>query len=382
MRIVIHGDTLASWSGGTDLLKLLVRALADRDHTLYLLIKGDARPPSFLEKNFRSLVRVWYRWFSPPAPSGLGDLPDTVRMVTYAYRRDEVIARLKPDVILPCMDQPGKIPTVAYLYDCQHRHYPEFFTSQEIAARDRTFRTLLDHSKSAIVTSEDAKRDLLHFYPESGCEITALPFTATLGDSWLTTAAERLGVYQLPPRYFVISNQFWVHKDHLTAFQALAELVVAGNDMHLVCTGKMTDPRAPGHPEQLVQWIADHGLEDRIHLLGYIDKRDQIEILKNTVALIQPTLFEGLPGGLAVADALSLGCRVIVSDLPVNRELPQGPRVRYFPPKDAARLAEEMKRAWDEDYQRPTDTELLEQQKRSIEAMSFALYRAIERAMA
>ena len=63
--------------------------------------------------------------------------------------------------------------------------------------------------------------------------------------------------------------------------------------------------------------------------------------MKQAVALIQPTLFEGSPGGLSVYDALALGVRAIVSDIPVNLEI-QEPTVTFFKAANAEDLADMM----------------------------------------
>ena len=73
-------------------------------------------------------------------------------------------------------------------------------------------------------------------------------------------------------------------------------------------------------------------------ILGLIPKRDQIELLKGAVALIQPTLFEGGPGGGAAYDAIGLDVSVILSDIPVNLEIDCG-QVAFFPAGDAEALS-------------------------------------------
>ena len=73
------------------------------------------------------------------------------------------------------------------------------------------------------------------------------------------------------------------------------------------------------------------GIKDRVQILGLIPKRDQIELLKHSCALIQPTLFEGGPGGGAVYEAFSLRVPAIVSDIPINRELPADDLHHFFP---------------------------------------------------
>jgi glycosyltransferase involved in cell wall biosynthesis len=79
-------------------------------------------------------------------------------------------------------------------------------------------------------------------------------------------------------------------------------------------------------------------------LLGLIPRLDQIEIMKNACAVIQPSLFEGGPGGGSVTAALALDVPSICSDIPVNREL-EGERVTFFKASDASDLAEKMRAA-------------------------------------
>ena len=75
-------------------------------------------------------------------------------------------------------------------------------------------------------------------------------------------------------------------------------------------------------------------------ILDYIPKRDQIEIMKYAMAVVQPTLFEGGPGGGAVYDAISLDVPALVSNIPVNRELEgQGFSIQFFDPTSAQALA-------------------------------------------
>jgi hypothetical protein len=60
--------------------------------------------------------------------------------------------------------------------------------------------------------------------------------------------------------------------------------------------------------------------------------------------MVQPSLFEGGPGGGSVFDAISLGVPCIVSDVQVNLELNE-PIVTFFKARDPASLAEEMLKA-------------------------------------
>ena len=53
--------------------------------------------------------------------------------------------QLHVDVLLPSMATLRKfgLPWAGYLFDCQHRYYPQFFQPWEIARRDRDFARML-----------------------------------------------------------------------------------------------------------------------------------------------------------------------------------------------------------------------------------------------
>jgi glycosyltransferase involved in cell wall biosynthesis len=110
-----------------------------------------------------------------------------------------------------------------------------------------------------------------------------------------------------------------------------------------VCTGSTTDYRQPEYFPQLEKRIAELGLQQRIMILGRIPKLDQIQIMRNAVAVIQPTLFEGGPGGGSAYDAICTGTPVILSDIAINREVDvEAGTVRFFRTASAEDLAEKM----------------------------------------
>ena len=64
-------------------------------------------------------------------------------------------------------------------------------------------------------------------------------------------------------------------------------------------------------------------------------------MVRGSIAVIQPTLFEGGPGGGSIYDAVALGVLGLVSDIPVNREIDDA-NIAYFAPGDSEGLAQLM----------------------------------------
>lgn len=255
--------------------------------------------------------------------------------------------RLRLDVVLPShgilpADMP--CPWVGYLYDFQHKHLPQLFTDREIRKRDEAFAGMVAAAPAVVVNSHDTAAEARSLYPHAADRIHPLPFNASPRPEWFDAAVAS------PERavggpYFIVSNQFWVHKDHPTAFRAFARVAAGRPDLRLVCTGQTTDYRRPEYFGTLVALLESLGVRDRVIITGLVAKAEQIRLLRGAVAVVQPTLCEGGPGGGAVYDAVSLGVRSIVSDIPINRELVEEPTVSFFAVGDVDSLVEEMERA-------------------------------------
>lgn len=236
-----------------------------------------------------------------------------------------------------------RLPWVGYIFDFQHRYYPHFFTPRVLRYRDRQFDDTLSLASTVIVNARQVKVDAERFH-RPGARIIPLPFSAAADPRWFgADPAEARRRYGIGERYFMISNQFWVHKRHEVAIAAFLRVASLHPDLELVCTGSTEDWRAPDHFARLQAMIAESGLGARIHILGLIPKLDQIALLRDCVAVVQPTAFEGGPGGGSVFDAVALGVRSIVSDLPVNREIEEHVTA-YFPLDDIDALAAAMER--------------------------------------
>lgn len=235
-----------------------------------------------------------------------------------------------------------RVPWVGYIFDFQHRHLPDLFSESDRAGRDEAFRVLGEQAPALVLNSSAARIDCLEFLALPERKVFALPFSAAAPAQWYQDRPALIAHHSLPRRYFLISNQFWKHKNHATAFEALKILRSehGQTDVAMVCTGATSDNRDAAYFPALMRWVEQNDLGGSVRVLGYVPKREQVEMLKSAVCVVQPTLFEGGPGGGAVYDAVSLGVPCLVSDIPVNRELQAlGVGIEFFSPHDARALA-------------------------------------------
>jgi len=365
LRIGVLAHSLMSWGGGLDFLRMLMDSMleADKQNELELVVLAPVRGSRVMASKVRAvgrymLARCMGRLVAVPKYRAMYDL---LREMVSTFGGKVSIIEIDSgkraitkaaghhgiDVFLPAifpLDNAVEQPWFGYIYDFQHRHLGHLFSEQEIRNRDRVFAEMLTCAKRVIVNSRDTANDARRFMPQSKATLITLPFSASPHLEWLKPDPTfRASDYKVGDKYFIVCNQFWQHKDHVTALRAFAQLRDV-DDLQLVCTGAMEDNRNLGYIDSLLKESRDLGIEAKLRFTGLIPKRHQIELLKGAIALIQPTLFEGGPGGGAVYDSVSLGVPSIVSDIAVNREV-DDPTVTFFKAGNPDALAEAMRQA-------------------------------------
>lgn len=254
---------------------------------------------------------------------------------------DELIAQYSLDAVYPAKNFPVKNKTrakvVAWYADLQHKYYPEFFSKMTLLHRTIRVYFMLRNASDLIVSSQAVKDDFYKFYKlRENLKLHVFHFTSVNNDYRELNIDDLRAKYNLPEKYWLVSNQFHKHKNHKVLLLALAELKKAGIKKHIAITGKF--PKASDSPylAELYNIIEDNQLQNQISLLGIIPREDQIQIMRHCQAVLQPSLFEGW--STVIEDAISLQVPVIASNLPVNIEQLEDKGV-YFHPDDYRELA-------------------------------------------
>jgi glycosyltransferase involved in cell wall biosynthesis len=228
---------------------------------------------------------------------------------------------------------------IAWIPDLQHCVLPEHFSPLARAMRDKSFSGLLkDPNRHVVFSSQCALQDAIHAYGTPRATTHVMHFATVPSSEWFQDPAPFVTKYNLPRSFFIICNQFWIHKDHLTAFKAAAKLKSEGLNIHLVCTGPTRDNRNSDFYPKLQSQIRELGVEEQVHILGTIPRIDQVCLMRAAKAVLQPSLFEGW--STVVEDARAVGKPVIASDFPVHIEqnAPGSSFFRMGQPSDCARV--------------------------------------------
>jgi len=242
------------------------------------------------------------------------------------------------DLVVPghLMAVPGK-PIASWIPDFQHHHLPELFPASDLRARDEAFSQIARMADLVMLSSHAARRDWERFYPDAKPTVRVMPFRAAPETAWFEGDPEAVAAkHGLRAPFLMCCNQFWIHKGHDTLVKALGLLQREGLSPHLVCTGAMTDYRSSVYIDELRGAMDASGVRAQVHMLGLVPRAEQIALVRRSLAVIQPSRFEGW--STVVEDARLLGKTLLMSDIDVHVE--QAPRHgHYFRVGDAADLA-------------------------------------------
>lgn len=267
-----------------------------------------------------------------------------LRRGRWARGLDAAIRRVGCEAVFPLQFAPPSglsTPWVGWIPDLQHVVLPENYDDAERASRDRRFGDLLRSASHVVLSSEAARRDALAFDPSSADRLRVVPFASVPPRSWWRDDPTRIAAgLGLPERFVLFPSQGWPHKGHDTLIAALAGLP----DVHLVLTG--VDPKDAARGAWVAEMVERAGVGNRVSMPGFVTRREVFALLRRSVAVVQPSRFEGW--SLLVEDAIAAGRPLVLSDLPVHREqcpdrvLP----VRWFEPDDADGLTRAIAEAW------------------------------------
>ncbi|WP_162823630.1 glycosyltransferase [Lysobacter sp. TY2-98] len=355
MKILVPLHGFVRWNGGLDLIRMIVAALAHAPDTVeihYALPK-----PSWKRRWLDRLSRNLGIFASPQKRALLARGSQDALLVTAEKMIGATncarigtgaadIARhangIGADIVFPSfLALPQRSPPwTGYVFDFQHIDMPDLFSPRIRRRRDRAFRRIARATGGLVVNSRAVADQCVALLGVPRERILAMRFTPYALPEWFDCDPTSVRAkYAIGDDFVLVCNHFWKHKDHATALRAFASLIRIDEfrEWQLVCTGDPVDFRDPEHFRGLVSLASELGIADRLHVLGLVPKPEQLALLRSCRVLWQPTLYEGGPGGGACYEAMGLGIPTILSDIPVNREITEGP-CAYFVPGSASDL--------------------------------------------
>lgn len=214
----------------------------------------------------------------------------------------------------------SRVPVVLTVHDLLAFRHPGYVPG----AYSRILRTMIRAAartaRRILTVSAASRDDIVEFLGVPAGRVVVTPLAGSA-----PSAVEPIP--RRPAQLLAIGNRM-PHKGFETLLDALARIEPAHRPTLVITGSHGDDPLAP-----VVERL---GLGGHVDLRGWLRPDELDRLYTESTALVFPTRFEGF--GLPPLEAMSRGCPVIVSDLPVLHEV-AGDAAVYVDPADPDAIA-------------------------------------------
>lgn len=330
----------AGWMGGINYYRNLLFAINQTPNLrIQVVILVGAKAPEYILdglENFevlktKILDRFSFKWLLNKLIKKLTNR-DYLLNNFLLKSRIEVLSHSSPD-------GDRRLKKISWIPDFQHKKIPTLFSRKELIRRDKEFSRTARDAAAIILSSENSYSDFLTYYAKYKNKARVLNFISVpnldnIGD--LTKLHDK---YKINKKYIYLPNQFWKHKNHSIVFEAVSLAKRKNQNILVICTGECFDHRDPEYFKFILSELKRLDIESNVKIIGVVPYDDVLGLMKNSIAMINPSLFEGW--STTVEEAKSLNVKMLLSNINVHVEQAVNQAI-FFSPYDPERLSELM----------------------------------------
>jgi glycosyltransferase involved in cell wall biosynthesis len=288
----------------------LIKYLLQLDkHNEYVLFFYDRRikVPEFQQPN----VKIVYF----PGLENLGKIP-------FLYRHwfiPHIISMYRLDVY----HNPANIIPIFYLkksiitiHDLALYKNPEWFPDGHFFNKRILIPWSIAKAKKIIAVSQNTKDDLVKLFGIRKSKVEVIHEGVEDYNQLKIDETKIENRLKIDEPYFLFIGSIEPRKNLVRLVQAYKEVLVSKPSLNpkLVLVGKKGWKYEP-----VFTAIENSGFKDKIIYLGYVNFEEKVYLLKNALALVYPSLYEGF--GLPILEAMNLGVPIITSNISSIPEL-------------------------------------------------------------
>jgi len=228
--------------------------------------------------------------------------------------------------------------SIIWIPDFQYLHFPNFFSLKYKILKKINLQIYKNHAYKILLSSNEAKKDLKKVCNISSNKILVNRFIFNLPKyNELKNFSYLKKKYSLKKNFFYLPNQYWIHKNHHVVIQALKKIKNESNkNIFIYSSGSKEDYRHPQNFKNLFELVNKYKLHKNYIYLGLIPFIDVLSLIYHSLAVLNPSYFEGWSS--TVEQAKAYNKRIILSKIKVHKE--QNPKYAYyFEPDDYIKLS-------------------------------------------
>ena len=228
--------------------------------------------------------------------------------------------------------------SIVWIPDFQYLYFPELFSLKYKLLRKINTYIYNEHAFKILLSSKSALSDIKRICNIKKKKLIVSKFTFNVPKPKnLKKFSYLKKKYSLKRNFFYLPNQYWVHKNHKVVIEAVNIIKKKSNKNVIVySSGSKNDYRFKNNFQNLFNLVRKYKLNKNYIYLGLIPYLDVMSLIYYSLAVINPSLFEGWSS--TVEQAKAYNKKIILSNISVHRE--QKPKYSYFfHPKNSLNLS-------------------------------------------
>ncbi len=224
------------------------------------------------------------------------------------------------------------------LFHLDHPEFPELRTSGKFEAREKFNSLSIRKAAAIVVDSATLVQKAEKYFGANPDKFVVVPYSIPTSRNEFGSTVPRLPreVESIKKQYFLYPAQLWTHKNHQRIVEAIQDLNDGGLDIHAVFVG-----RNHGAGESLMRVINSRGMQDKIHVLGYVEDGIIPSLYSESLGLVMASY---VGPNIPPLEALKFGVPIIATT--VHQDQLSGAAL-YFNPDSWEELAHQMRELMD-----------------------------------
>ena len=238
------------------------------------------------------------------------------------------------------------VKTLSLIADFQHHYLPENFSFRQRILRNLNIYLSCFFSSKILLLSKDGQKDLKKISKKGfhNSSISRSIFVPPQKKEIINLKLLKKK-FNFNSNYFFLPNHYWKHKNHklvLDSLNFLKKKNRLGNIL-VLSTGSKDDQKGFEIFKKLMEFNKFNNLEKNYRYLGVVSNIELMSLMFHSVAVINPSEFEGRSS--TVEQAKSLGKQIILSNIKIHKE--QKPEnAKYFKVDDYKALSIIIENQW------------------------------------
>jgi glycosyltransferase involved in cell wall biosynthesis len=212
--------------------------------------------------------------------------------------------------------------TLLTIHDIRGTHFGSGLF--ERAAYSVFFEKSLKTADHVITVSEAMRDEILTLYPSLQISVIYNGLDANIYDQVFENDMAEVRIkYELPDEFILAVGHFEKRKNYLRLIEAISLLRDRGRPSNLIIVGNNS-----GERQKIIELVQSKGLSSYVTLLSGLSDLEVRCFYKLCQLFVFPSSYEGF--GIPILEAMAAKCPMVLSDIPVFREITQNMGV-YFP---------------------------------------------------